>query len=199
MNPATADIALFPLNTVLFPGGLLSLRIFEQRYMEMAKGCLRDGTPFGVCLIRAGREVGEAAEPEGIGCLARILEWDMQQLGLLLVTARGEQRFRIVERRVESNGLVRASVELLPVEADAALPREFDDCAGLLRRVVEERGAGLFAEPHRFDSASWVGARLSEILPVPLAAKQKLMELDDAMQRVEILYRFLVQHKLDAG
>jgi hypothetical protein len=207
MSPATADVALFPLNTVLFPGGLLPLRIFEQRYMEMAKGCLRDGTPFGVCLIRAGREVGVdpvGAEPESIGCLARILDWDMQQLGLLLVTARGEQRFRIVMRRVEANGLARAAVEMLPAEADAALPQEFDACAGLLRRVVEERGAGLFkergaalfAEPHRFDSASWVGARLAEILPLPLAAKQKLMELDDAMQRIEILHKFLAQHRL---
>jgi Lon protease-like protein len=197
--PATAEIALFPLNAVLFPGGLLPLRIFETRYMDMAKVCLRDNAPFGVCLIRDGREVGEPAEPEAIGCLARILEWDMQQLGLLLVTARGEQRFRILERRVDASGLARARVELLPDETDAAMPAEFSACPGLLRRVVEEHGARLFAEPHLFDSASWVGARLSEILPVPLAAKQKLMELDDAIQRIEILHKFLVQHKLAAG
>jgi Lon protease-like protein len=199
MSPSTGEISLFPLNTVLFPGGLLPLRIFEQRYMEMAKACLREEIPFGVCLIRDGHEVGAPAEPESIGCLARILEWDMQQLGLLLVTARGEQRFRIVERRVEANGLARAVVELLPAETDAALPGEFDACAGLLRRVVEERGAGLFAQPHRYDSASWVSARLSEILPVPLAAKQKLMELDDAVQRIEILHKFLVQHRLNGA
>jgi len=192
----TADVALFPLNTVLFPGGLLPLRIFEARYMAMAKACLRDTAPFGVCLIRTGREVGAPAEPETIGCLARILDWDMQQLGVLLVTAQGGQRFRILERRVEPDGLSRAVVELLPEDADAQLPSQFDACATLVRRVLEERGAGLFAAPHRFGSASWVGARLTEILPVPLAAKQKLMELDDALQRIEILHKFLVQHRL---
>jgi Lon protease-like protein len=193
---ATEDIPLFPLNVVLFPGGLLPLRIFEQRYMEMAKDCLRLGIPFGVCLIRAGREVGEPAEPEEVGCMARIVAWDMQQLGLLLVTAQGERRFRILERRVEPGGLTRAKVEMLPEEDDAPVPDEYRACSGILQRVVEEHGAKLFAEPHRFDSAAWVGARLTEILPVPLAAKQKLMELDDALQRVEILYKFLQQHKL---
>ena len=196
MSTNTLDIPLFPLNTVLFPGGLLPLRIFEQRYMDMAKACLRDGTPFGVCLIRDGREVGEPAEPESIGCLASILEWDMQQLGLLLVTAKGGPRFRILERRVERNGLGRATVEVLPEDADAGLPAEYSACATLLRRVVEEHGEALFATPHRFDSASWVGSRLTEILPVPLPAKQKLMELDDAMQRIEILHKFLSQHRL---
>ncbi len=196
MTTSRLDIPLFPLNTVLFPGGLLPLRIFEQRDLEMAKACLRDGTPFGVCLIREGREVGEPAEPESIGCLAGIVEWDMQQLGLLLVTAKGGPRFRILERRVIPGGLGRASVEMLPEDADAGLPEEYAACATLLRRVVEEHGAALFAAPHRFDSASWVGSRLAEILPVPLPAKQKLMELGDAMQRIEILHKFLSQHRL---
>lgn len=196
MSEGSLEVPLFPLNVVLFPGGLLPLRIFEQRYMEMAKACLRNDAPFGVCLIRAGREVGEPAEPEDIGCLARILTWDMQQLGLLLVTAQGGRRFRMLDRRVEASGLARASIELLPDEVDAPLPAGFRACAAILERAVEEHGAKIFAEPHRFDSAAWVGARLTEILPVPLPAKQKLMELDDPLQRVEILHTFLVQHKL---
>ena len=190
------DVALFPLGTVLFPGGLLPLRIFEARYMDMAKACLRDGAPFGVCLIRSGREVGAPAEPEDIGCLARVVEWDMQQLGLLMVTAMGGERFRILERRVESDGLARARIERLPEDGDDAVPDAFAACAQLLERVVAKRGANVFAEPHRLDSASWVGCRLAEILPVPLAAKQKLMELDDALLRLEILHKFLVQHRL---
>lgn len=190
------DVALFPLGTVLFPGGLLPLRIFEARYMDMAKACLRDGTPFGVCLIRAGREVGTPAEPETIGCLAHIVDWDMQQLGLLLVTTVGGERFRILERRVEPDGLARARIERLPADDDDAVPEAFAACRALLERVIAERGAKVFAEPHRLDSASWVGCRLSEILPVPLAAKQKLMELDDALVRLEILHKFLVQHRL---
>jgi len=199
MTAESIDIPLFPLNVVLFPGGLLPLRIFEARYMDMARDCMRSSAPFGVCLIRDGREVGTPAEPEAVGCLAHIVEWDMQQLGLLLVTARGERRFRILERRLEASGLARARVELLPEAADSAVPAAFDACPGLLRRVVAQHGPKLFAEPHRFESAAWVGARLAEILPVPLAAKQKLMELDDPVQRIEILHGFLLEHKLAGG
>jgi hypothetical protein len=100
MTEARKDVPLFPLNTVLFPGGLLPFRIFEQRYLEMAKGCLRDGTPFGVCLIRDGAEVGTPATHEDLGCLARITQWDMQQLGLLQLVALDDvlQRLEIVQR-----------------------------------------------------------------------------------------------------
>lgn len=190
------DFAIFPLNAVLFPGGLLSLRIFEQRYMEMAKRCLKDDEPFGVCLIRSGAEVGTPATYEPVGCSARIVEWDMQQLGLLSVKARGEQRFRVTDAEVTGTGLIRASVELLPQDIDAPLPAAFDACAGLLRQVVAEHGAQIMFEPLSFESSAWVGARLTEILPVPLAAKQRLLELEDALQRIEILHKFLLQHQL---
>src|SRR2546430_16350713 len=99
------DVPLFPLNTVLFPGGRLPLRIFEQRYMDMAKACLRDGSPFGVCLIREGREVGAPAIPADVGTLARIGAWDMPQLGMLHITAHREPRLRILERPVQPDGL----------------------------------------------------------------------------------------------
>ena len=104
---------LFPLHTVLFPGARLPLRLFEQRYLEMAKACLRDQSPFGVCLILEGKEVGEPAVPATIGCVARIEEWDMAQLGVLSIVARGVQRFRVLERRLQDDGLARGSVELL--------------------------------------------------------------------------------------
>jgi Lon protease-like protein len=178
------DIPLFPLNTVLFPGGRLPLRIFEQRYMEMAKACLRDSSPFGVCLIREGKEVGSPATPVEVGCLARIGNWDMPQLGMLHITALGEQRFRILERRVQGDGLARASIELLAQDADCAIPRACSPCVKLLERVIEQQ-SGLFDAPHRLDSASWVSSRLAEILPLPLAAKQELLELADGGARLE--------------
>ena len=190
------DLAIFPLNAVLFPGGLLALRIFEQRYMEMAKACLKNDEPFGICLIRSGREVGAPATPEPIGCTARIVEWDMLQLGVLSIKARGEQRFRILEARVTEALLTRASVEMLPQDADSPLPEEFDACATLLKAIFEEHGSAIVAAPLQFDSSSWVSSRLTEMLPVPLAAKQKLLELDDAGQRIEILGKFLQQHRL---
>jgi Lon protease-like protein len=174
----------------------LPLRVFEQRYMEMAKDCLRDDQAFGVCLIRSGSEVGPAAMPEEIGCTARIAQWDMQQLGVLHIVARGEERFRVLSREVLASGLMRAQVELRRPDEDCALPDELLACARLLRLVIEEHGAQQIEAPFRFDSSSWVGSRLAEILPVPLAAKQKLMEISDARERLEILHKFLVQHGL---
>ncbi len=196
IDPGPRDLAIFPLNAVLFPGGLLPLRVFEQRYMDMAKTCLKEGEPFGVCLIHSGHEVGEPATPEAIGCTARIIEWDMQQLGVLSIKALGEQRFRIRTSCVTTAGLTRADVEMLPQDTDAQLPEEFDACATLLRAVIDDHGPGLVALPTRFDSSSWVSSRLIEILPVPLRAKQKLLELEDAGQRIEILNKFLQQHRL---
>ena len=181
---AIDELPLFPLHTVLFPGGRLPLRVFEQRYMEMAKACLRDKSPFGVCSIREGAEVGAPAVPAEVGCTALIAQWDMPQLGLLEIVAQGESRFRILERRVERNGLQRARVELLPEDEDAAVPADCAACVRLLERVIEQH-AGLLALPHRLESASWVSARLAELLPLPLAAKQELLELSDAPARLE--------------
>lgn len=184
------DLALFPLNVVLFPGGRLPLRIFEQRYMEMAKACLRDSTPFGVCLIREGAEVGAPATPVDIGCLARIAEWDMPQLGMLQVIARGETRFRILTRRVQADGLARASIEILSEDEDAQIPPSCARCVRLLERLIEQQPS-LFEPPHKLDSCSWVGSRLAEILPLPLHEKQELLELADGRARLERLNALL--------
>ena len=186
---AIENLPLFPLNTVLFPGGRLPLRIFEQRYMEMAKACLRDNLPFGVCLIREGAEVlvdgvGEPAVPEDVGCLARLAGWDMPQLGLLQVTAHGEARFRILERRVQPDGLQRATVQLVDADADAAIPADCRRCVELLERIIEQHGAPGDPAP-QLESCSWVSSRLAEILPLPGDAKQKLLEMTDARQRLE--------------
>jgi Lon protease-like protein len=186
------DLPLFPLGTVLFPGGLLPLRLFEQRYLEMAKACLRDGAPFGVCRIREGAEVGAPATPETVGCLARIVQWDMQQFGLLQVVAQGAERFRILERRLQDDGLARARVELLPEEVDAPVPEHLSICRQLVERIAAEHGERVFAQPLRLDSCAWVGARLAEILPLPGPFKQELLELD-GLPRLEALTRLVVQ------
>ena len=180
---AIENLALFPLNTVLFPGGRLPLRIFEQRYMEMAKVCLRDSQPFGVCLIREGSEVGAPAVPVEVGCLARIGAWDMPQLGVLQITAHGESRFRILEHRIEASGLQRATVELIAQDTDAPIPDDCRRCVELLSRVLDQQAA-LFDSP-RLESSSWVGSRLAEILPLPHIAKQELLELADARSRLQ--------------
>jgi uncharacterized protein len=192
-------VPIFPLNAVLFPGGLLPLRVFEARYMDMTRDCLKRDASFGVCLIHEGTEVGAPAVPEGIGCLAKILEWDMQQQGILNLKTGGGQRFRILARETSTQGLISADVELIPPDASVAVPERFAACVRLLEMVVVDQGEPVFAEPHAFDDAAWVGYRLTEILPVPLVAKQKLLELTDSLARLSILQRFLESRGLAAA
>ena len=189
-----SETPLFLLNTVLFPDGLLPLRVFEQRYLEMAKACLREEKPFGVCRIREGAEVGAPATHEDVGCLAHIRKWDMQQLGLLQLEAQGGQRFRVLERRVQGDGLALASIELLPEGTDAPPPESFAATAGcrLLERIAGEHGERVFAKPWRFDSSAWVSARLAEVLPLAGPLKQQLLEMDGA-QRLAALQRLIAE------
>lgn len=199
MTGARPDIPLFPLGTVLFPGGLLPLKIFEQRYLEMAKDCLRASTPFGVCLIRDGAEVGAPATHEPVGCLARIVHWDMQQLGLLQLVAQGGERFRAQTTRIRADGLILADIEILAERADAPIPEKFGACRQLLKRIVAQHGERLFARPFLFDSSAWVAARLAEVLPLPASARQQLLELDDGQQRLAIIQRLLVESAPDGS
>jgi uncharacterized protein len=175
---------------VLFPGGRLPLRIFEQRYVDMLKACLRDNQPFGVCAIREGAEVGAPATPFDVGTLAKISEWDMPQLGLFHIVASAERRFRVLDRRTEPNGLQHGRIELLEPELDAPVPASCAACARVLERVIAEHPEVL-PPPHALQSSAWVSARLAELVPLPVAAKQELLELSDAKARLERLNALL--------
>jgi Lon protease-like protein len=190
------SVPLFPLQTVMFPGALLPLRIFEVRYMDMAKACLKDGTPFGICLIREGEEVGRPAVPEPVGCLARIAECDMEELGILKVVAEGTRRFRIVESEVTRQGLIVGEIEDLLPERPVPAAAGLEDCARFLEKAIRGIGEARFREPFLLDDASWVGFRLAEILPLRNDVKQKLLELTDAELRLGVLHRFLRQQRL---
>lgn len=196
------DVALFPLNAVLFPGGVMPLRIFEARYMDMVRDCMQKEQSFGVCLIVKGAEVGGAADHEPVGCLAKIVDWDMQQLGLLHIRTIGRQRFRMLERRVQKDGLIRADVQPLAADPEVALPENYAACGVLIRRLVQDLekreddpGKRMVAQPYEFDSAAWVSNRLCEFLPIPLRAKHKLMELDDPLVRLSLVHQFLQQRQ----
>lgn len=188
----TVPLPLFPLNTVLFPGGWLPLRIFEARYMDMVGRVMREGGSFGVCLIAAGGEVGEAAVPRLVGTEARIETWDMDQPGLLHIGVRGGRRFAVVDHAVEAGGLLTGRVRWLADPPSGPIPAAQEELVPLLRRIATDHSAALPA-PHHFDDAAWVGARYAEILPIPLDAKQALLELTDWASRLEIIQRFLHQ------
>ncbi|MGA7782786.1 MAG: LON peptidase substrate-binding domain-containing protein [Paraburkholderia sp.] len=202
-----ADVPLFPLHTVLFPDGLLPLKIFEARYLDMARDCLREKTHFGVCMLKSGGEVAQPDEPsvpESIGCLAEIEECDVETFGMLLIRARGTRRFRLLSHRVEPSGLLVGMAEPLPddipLEGNEQLAK-FGACAEVLERIIatiRERDPNSlpFAEPFRLDDPSWVSNRLSEVLPIALRARQKLMELLDAGARIDVVHHYMQQHQL---
>ncbi len=164
--------------------------------MDMAKACLKDGTPFGICLIREGEEVGAPAAPEPIGCVARIAECDMEELGILKVKAEGLERFRIVSREVSRQGLIVGEVERLDTEPEVKEAPGLAESADFLRKVIAGIGTERFAGEPRFDDATWVSFRLAEILPLRNDVKQKLLELTDATLRLAILHKFLRQQRL---
>ena len=190
------EMPIFPLGTVLFPGGVLPLKIFEQRYLDMTKACLRDGTSFGICLIREGREVGAPAVPSSVGCIARIREWDMPQLGIFLLITEGTERFRLGGSRVDRSGLLIGDVEPLPLEADAPLPPEFDPCVSMLKVIVEKIGEDKLPSTACYHDPAWVAYRLAEFLPLESPARQRLLEMDNADLLVGVVAKLLRQQGL---
>ena len=191
-----ALLPLFPLQTVLFPGGVLPLHVFEARYMDLVTRCLKDDAVFGVNLIAEGAEVGAPAVPHAVGVSARIVTWDMPQPGVLDVVTRGERRFRVRHTELGANGLLVADVDWLPEPPPAAVAGEFQILVALLKAIVEDAGAVRFPPPHHYADADWLGMRFAEVLPIPVLARQRLLELDDAHSRLEIIRSFLAQRGL---
>ncbi len=186
------DIPLFPLNSVLFPGGVLSLRVFERRYLDLVRDCARSGESFGVCLILHGHEAGEAAVPAAVGTLARIVDFYTLPDGLLGIRAEGGDRFRVARSRVRDNGLVHGEVQLWQAEAALMLSAEFGLLATILERLLEKLGS-----PHAkagracFDDASWVGFRLAEALPLENRERQHLLQMTDPGERLAQMMHYL--------
>jgi uncharacterized protein len=199
-HPGAYSLPLFPLKTVLFPGGLLPLKVFEQRYVDMTKQCMKDNRPFGVCLIVHGEEVASAtvSAPEiaTVGTLARITDWDVPQVGILHLATVGETRFQVRAKTTQPNGLVVAEVTPIETEPAAALGEDYRPLANLLELIASRVGPRNFPTERRYDDASWVGYRLAELLPLPLSIKQSMLEINDADVRLRVLQKFLSQQGL---
>lgn len=186
----TTHIPLFPLHTVLFPGGPLPLRVFEARYLDMISSCMKNDCGFGVVQIREGREVGEAALAFETGTLARITDWHMRHDGLLGITVTGQQRFRIASVKVERTQLSVARVEMLPEDPELDLPNEYLPLVDMLRKLIDQvhHYAGL---PRKYGDAGWVSYRLAELLPIGMEKRQAILEMDDPVQRLATLFETL--------
>jgi Lon protease-like protein len=189
------ELPLFPLATVLFPGGQLQLRIFEPRYLDMVRECTRHDTGFGVCLILEGHEVGEPSVPTAVGTIAHIHDFDRDDDGLLGIVANGGSRFRVGRSRVRADGLLRGDVEIWSPEPEIAVPVEFALLQSILERLIETMAPHWRDAPRSaYDDASWVGFRLAELLPLDTTEQQHMLELTDPLQRLaelrDILPRF---------
>ena len=196
-------LPLFPLQTVLFPGALLGLRVFEARYIDLVGACMRSGEPFGVVCLLQGREAGPGPRPvrfETVGVTARIDRLDAEQAGILSLRCAGLSRFRIVDEPwQQDNGQWLAHAQRLaddpPRHPAPAMLATVSALAEAIRKL-KEGGRLPFAEPFRLDDAGWVANRWCELLPVPLAAKQKLMELEDPAMRLSIVDGYLRDKKV---
>lgn len=197
---ARFELALFPLKHVLFPGGVLMLKVFEARYLDLIGDCLRERKPFGVVCLRVGGEVnapGHGSEGvlfEGCGVLAEVAEVDAEQAGILRVRCLGTQRFAAGAPRQRSDGLWLADVQRLAddeAQPPAANRQATVDALATAIATLTEQGAPPFAEPLRYDDAGWVANRWCELLPISLAARQKLMELPDPQLRLQLVDEFL--------
>jgi|SRR5579862_5666573 len=178
-------LPLFPLNTVLFPGGPLSLRIFEPRYLDMVRRCLKELSPFGVVLILAGAEAGEITAVADVGTSARLVDFDTLPDGLLGVTCVGERRFRLQRRWQQEDGLNLADIDYLPTDAPHALPQPLGHLSELLREVLPKIGGGYAHIDTHYEEAGWVGNRWAEILPLTVTERLELLVLDDPVARLE--------------
>jgi uncharacterized protein len=183
---APISIALFPLNVVLFPEGPLPLRIFETRYVDMVRTCMREDTRFGVVLIREGSEVGPA-ETFDVGTLAKVVDFHQLSDGFLGLSCVGEQRFRILSRSRQADGLNLAQVESFEPEPQLPVPERHARIPELLKTVLPQLGEVYSVINMRLEDASWVGFRLAEILPIAAPEKQFCLELIDPIQRLDLL------------
>lgn len=184
------EVPLFPLRTVLYPGGPLPLRIFEPRYLDMVSKCLKASSPFGVLLIKSGSETGPASTYD-IGTLARITDWYQGSDGLLGITAVGDERFRLLSSSRQPDGLAIGDIEIIPTETTRTLPDEFRPLANILSGVLDDLGRLYEPLDKKFDDAGWVGYRFAEILPISPEQKQNCLEADDPVRRLEMMREVL--------
>lgn len=199
MDAMASPLPLFPLQTVLFPGGLLPLRIFEVRYLDLMGRCHREGLPFGVVTLIKGQEVRAAGAPEElfheVGTLATITQFDRPQQGVMMVRCEGSQRFRIKARQRLPHGLwVATQMQPLPDDQRIAVPDELKHLSSLLQQMV----ANLRSQPGRsddvhlkepclWDDCGWLANRWCELLPVQTELKLRCMALENPVLRLELV------------
>lgn len=187
------QLPLFPLSSIVMPGGIMKLRLFERRYIDMVKDCFRNNTGFGICLIREGNEAGEPSDPYPLGTRTSIIDFDQGDDGLLHISAQGEDEFEILSYAADDSQLLIGEVAMLPVRPPTPMSAEFEDLANKLDLILQYVEPGIrYADKH-LDDADWVCHRLLELLPLAAPAKYELLQLQDNRQRLETLANLQIE------
>ena len=181
-------IPLFPLNSVVLPGGRIPLQLFERRYIDMLSRCLKADQGFGIVLFeQAGRDSNTAASFHPFGCYVRIVDFTPLEHGLLGITVEGESKIAVTRRWQEADGLHMGEVMQLPVEAELATPRVHEDLVSVLRALCQHPSVQELELKIDYQDARQVGWRLTELLPLDIEDRQMLLEMDDPLERLEVL------------
>lgn len=181
------EIPLFPLSTVVLPGGQLPLRLFEPRYIDMVKNCFKTDTGFGVCLIKDGREAGATAQPYPQGTLVKIIDFDQGPDGLLHITAEGLQEFNLLTYAANSDDLLIGEVQLLEVSDPTPMNASYTDLSDKLAVILQYVGPNIKYAEKKLDNPEWICNRLLELLPLSAASKFELLQLPDTQSRLDAL------------
>lgn len=189
-------IPLFPLNAVLFPGGVLPLRIFEPRYLDMISDCMKSESGIGVILIEDGKEAGKAAKVHEFGTMSFVSYWHKRNDGMLGITLTGDQRFRVLSTEVKSNQLTVAEVELLPDFETHQEEHDSEQFIKLLKQIIAQLDPPYTTMTKHYDSMDWVSARLIELLPLRLKDKQNMLAMNNVNERINYLHPLLVSMEM---
>jgi len=206
-NPTTASwIPLFPLGTTLFPGGVIALKIFEARYLDMMKRCLREDSPFGVVSILDNKPIDSDASAlanfSNIGTLAKLEEFDPIQPALYMTKSYGTQRFHVLDMKQEADGLWMGQVELIDADPEIPLPKEHEKVAAILHEIIavikseDLLGDDAFKIPENLDDCGWVSNRLAELLPLPPAQKNHLLAQSNPRIRLDLISEIIEDNDL---
>ncbi|MEM7194004.1 MAG: LON peptidase substrate-binding domain-containing protein [Pseudomonadota bacterium] len=183
---------VFPLSTVLFPGGVLPLRIFEPRYLTMISECMRSGGEFAVALITKGSEAGQPAEFHQRATLARIVDFDRLDDGMLGVTCTGTSMIEIGEHHLQPDNLIRARYTPVQDEPELSFDDQFERLREFLRQILNREEMREYRQYFQedWDSMVWISHRLSEFLPVSASSRQSLLECDtfERMERLQLIF-----------
>jgi Lon protease-like protein len=190
------EIPLFPLPLVLFPGGRMDLQIFEARYLDMVKNCMRQNSGFGVVMIVEGEQVLRSRELQlpsisHYGTFCRIVDFDQQPNGLLLITIEGQTKFVVRDQFEQADRLMKATVEFLELEDPTPVPENHEHLVDLLGTLIEHEALKDRKFDIDFSEAREVGARLAELLPCPNRQKQRLLEMKDPVARLGEIEKLL--------